>query len=87
MVLFRVNTFTIEDEEDLTTLSKIEVMRDNTGNDWYLEDVSFNLHLTIFREFTRVQYLRNTNSVTVFGQRDRNTRDDCERFPTTYKGQ
>ncbi|XP_028395131.1 lipoxygenase homology domain-containing protein 1-like isoform X2 [Dendronephthya gigantea] len=35
-----VNTFTIEDEEDLTTLSEIEVLRDNTGNDWYLEEIT-----------------------------------------------
>ena len=43
MVYFRVNTFTIEDEEDLTALSKIEVMRDGRGNEWYLEEVSFKL--------------------------------------------
>lgn len=39
----RTNTFNVEDDEDLMDLTKIEVMRDDKGDNWYLEDVRFEL--------------------------------------------
>jgi hypothetical protein len=39
----RTNTFNVEDDEDLMDLTKIEVMRDDKGKNWYLEDVRFEL--------------------------------------------
>ena len=37
---FRSNTFTIEDNNDFVKLTKIEVMRDDKGDNWYLDNVS-----------------------------------------------
>ena len=33
--------FIVEDDDDLTKLTKIEVMRDEKGNDWFLDQVLF----------------------------------------------
>ena len=43
MESYRSNTFTIKYDDDLIKLTKIEVMRDGNGNDWYLDNVSFKL--------------------------------------------
>jgi hypothetical protein len=59
----------VEDDDDLTKLTKIEVMRDDKGNDWFLDQVlfftSFLLHgFTGSGEHTYIILTVNTTSLS-----------------------